>query len=382
MTSSKNADIVIVTCEYPPFPGGIGTYAGELTNALRDMGKEVFVIAPSYSEFGSFKEHGQTNRILGHHSIPLSAIPKIVRCLRQAPKDSAILAADIRTVLILYVTQCLHGRDYRVMVHGSEASKLAGRSPIFKLAKRAYMNAEFVAFNSKSTRDIFCSEVAKPKKEAITYLGVDPSWFVSPPNETFENSELANLPERMPLFCSIGRIDTRKGQLETVKAIAIAQKKYDIPEIGYILAGRIEEHSYAEMVKREARHLGVNVIQPGRLSQDDLKLLMRRSLAHMLFAQPLPGKIEGFGLVLLEAAAQGCPSIASIVGGIPEVLGDTGILIEPDDTEGLAGHIAELAADKNKRDRLSESAFKRAGQFNWHECAKQTFPELYHQDNW
>jgi len=91
----------------------------------------------------------------------------------------------------------------------------------------------------------------------------------------------------------------------------------------------------------------------------------------------LPGKIEGFGLVLVEAAAQGCPSIAAAVGGIPEVLGETGALVAPDDLDGFAARIAEFAGNAAARGAHGAAARARAERFTWAACARTTFPELF-----
>ena len=378
MNNSEIADVIVVTCEYPPFPGGIGTYSGEMVKALRAKGKKVFVIAPAYPDLPVMQNEQDVMRILGHHSIPIRAVPKLVSYLRKAPKNAIVLAADIRTVMLLYVTKWAHGRSYRVMVHGSEASKLNGNGLLFKVARRAYLTADIVAYNSRSTGATFRDAAGSPKREAVTYLGVDPSWFSAPSTGSFENPALRELSEGVSIFCSIGRIEERKGQMETVRALAIAKQKYGLSDAIYVIAGRVEDQVYVDDVRKIANELGVEVIIPGRLSYNDLKRLLRRASSHLLFAQPLLGRIEGFGLVLLEAAAQGCPSITSDTGGIPEVLGDTGVIIDANDLDGFARQIAEGAKNPNLKEERGGKAHDRAKNFTWDSCVEATFPELSH----
>lgn len=78
----------------------------------------------------------------------------------------------------------------------------------------------------------------------------------------------------------------------------------------------------------------------------------------------LPSRWEGLGVVLLEAMANGCPIVASRVGGIPEVIEDgrTGRLVPPDDPCTLAAAVMDLARDRSHRMRLARagrSAFER-----------------------
>lgn len=75
---------------------------------------------------------------------------------------------------------------------------------------------------------------------------------------------------------------------------------------------------------------------------------------------PLPGLVEQFGFVLIEAMASGIPVVASAIGGIPDVLGDAGVLVPPGDEPALRAAIAALAADPERRRMLAESGRTRA----------------------
>lgn len=369
------SSIVVLTCEYSPFPGGIGTYATRLVGAVREAGVAATVICPLYPELPRPPDEAGTHRILKHHHIGPIAALRVLRILRRAPESSVLLAADIRSALVLYLLRRLHGRAYRVMVHGSEASKFRAGSLSFKIARRAYMTADSVLFNSRATRSIFEESVGSPRRGTITYLGVDAAWFAARTGG-FENGGLGLLPQDANIICSVGRIEARKGQLETVRAIARARDVYGLSRAIYVIAGRPEDADYSARVVEEARRLEVPVLVPGPLSDGDLKRLTRRAVCHSLLAQALPGKIEGFGLVLLEAAAQACPSVATTVGGIPEVLGSTGVLVAPDDIDGAARAFAHYAGSPRLRSLEGEKARERAQMFTWSLCAARSFPEL------
>lgn len=74
----------------------------------------------------------------------------------------------------------------------------------------------------------------------------------------------------------------------------------------------------------------------------------------------VPSRFEGFGLTALEAMALSKPVIASTVGGLPEVLGETGRLVAPGDETALAEAILELATDPALCDRMGRAARMRA----------------------
>jgi phosphatidylinositol alpha-1,6-mannosyltransferase len=373
VSTAERRGAIIVTFEYPPFPGGIGTYAAELAAAVRDRGRPVVVVAPSYPELPPQSDPPGVHRVLSHHRVRPAMVPALLGVLRRAPEAGILLAADIRSAMLLYLTRALHGRRYRVMVHGSEAAKSGGNAIAFAIARRAYLAADLVAYNSRATAEIFRAAVGTPAREAITHLGVDQRWF-QPAEGGFEHPDLAALPDTASIFCSVGRVEPRKGSLEAVQAIARATAQHGLTDPAYVVAGHREDPAYAAAVEAEAARLHVRVVFTGRLGEADVKRLYRRSVCHLLLAQALPGKIEGFGLVLVEAAAQGCPTVATPVGGIPEALGGSGALVSGwEEAAAALAHFARNGAARNEAGTLARQS---AAAFTWSKCADETFPEL------
>lgn len=85
---------------------------------------------------------------------------------------------------------------------------------------------------------------------------------------------------------------------------------------------------------------------------------------------------EGFGLPPLEAMACGTPVVASKASSLPEVVGDAGILVDPDDTEQIAEALLQVIEHQALRAELSQKAVKRAGLFSWSTTARQTLKVL------
>jgi phosphatidylinositol alpha-1,6-mannosyltransferase len=375
MTATSPSGVIVLTCEYPPFPGGIGTYAGQLVEAVRNEGFQATVIAPAYPDLPAIEAEHDTHRVLGHHRIGPKSVLRILSILRRTPRDWPFLAADIRTVLITWLTSPLHRRPYRAMIHGSEVSKFKAGSPLFLLVRQAYRSAEMICANSQATLDIFSENFGAPAHSAVTYLAAD-SWWSEPATGEFEHEALRAIPADSGVICAVGRIEPRKGQLETVQAVALARDTHGLDSPVLVIAGRPEDEAYAAEVQAEAERSKLSVVLTGRTSNEDLRRLYHRSLCHTLFARALPGKIEGFGLVLLEAACQTCPSVATRVGGIPEVMGDTGKLIPPEDIDAFAQAIARYATDDGERQAEGRTAQEHAKGFTWRRCAAGTFPEL------
>lgn len=89
-------------------------------------------------------------------------------------------------------------------------------------------------------------------------------------------------------------------------------------------------------------------------------------------AMVYPSLYEGFGLPPLEAMACGVPVISSNVASLPEVLGDTGLMVNPHDVASVAAAMQLIAIDHNTRGRLSKLALARSAGFTWEKCAERT----------
>ena len=90
----------------------------------------------------------------------------------------------------------------------------------------------------------------------------------------------------------------------------------------------------------------------------------------------IPSLWEGFGLPAAEAMACGVPVVAADRGGLPEVVGDAGELVDPASAPKLAGRIAALLDHPARRAELSRRGRERAQRFRWPEAARRTL-ELY-----
>jgi glycosyltransferase involved in cell wall biosynthesis len=95
----------------------------------------------------------------------------------------------------------------------------------------------------------------------------------------------------------------------------------------------------------------------------------------------MPSRRESFGVSALEASATGLPVIASRFGGIPEIVshGETGLLAEPEDAEGIGEAIIALSKDGNLRKAMGIRGRKRAEkEFDWNDSIKSMM-EIYRQ---
>jgi alpha-1,3-rhamnosyl/mannosyltransferase len=105
----------------------------------------------------------------------------------------------------------------------------------------------------------------------------------------------------------------------------------------------------------------------GFVSAADLPVLLAaaRALVH-------PSKYEGFGLTPLEAMAAGTPVLAANTGALPEVVGDAGVLLPPDDVEAWSKAMTQVHDDDDLRRAMVERGRAWSERFTWARAAKET----------
>jgi alpha-1,3-rhamnosyl/mannosyltransferase len=110
-----------------------------------------------------------------------------------------------------------------------------------------------------------------------------------------------------------------------------------------------------------------NVRRLGHIPRGDLTWLYRQAVA-----LTFPSRFEGFGMPVLEAMGHRCPVIAADSAALPEVVGDAGVLVHPDDVAGWTAAMLALLTDEDRRDELAEAAFARAMvDFQWEHSAER-----------
>jgi glycosyltransferase involved in cell wall biosynthesis len=139
-----------------------------------------------------------------------------------------------------------------------------------------------------------------------------------------------------------------------------------------VIAGRLPrlDTPFAPDPRRLIQEYGIDarfVRCIGFVDEADKPALYRGAVAFVF-----PSRYEGFGLPPLEGLACGAPVVGSDVASIPEVVGDAGVLLHPDDVEGMAGALIQLATDDDFRAELSHRALIQAKRFSWERVARET----------
>jgi glycosyltransferase involved in cell wall biosynthesis len=187
------------------------------------------------------------------------------------------------------------------------------------------------------------------------YHGLDPERITRWADSDGVRNEFG-IPVGAPLVGTISNFKMHKG-FEYLLGAAIVVRRL-VPDVRFILVGR---GPLEDQVRSQAHALGLGETIVFAGFRDDAP-----RIAAALDVFVLASTHEGLSIALLEAMAQGRPSVVTDVGGLPETITDDveGLVIPPRNVRALAGAIVNLLRDPTLRSRMSEAAVRRAMTFD------------------
>lgn len=176
-----------------------------------------------------------------------------------------------------------------------------------------------------------------------------------------------------PYILSVGGVKQRKGFRNSIIAFARIAKEFS--DLKYVIVGQIGDANYMAKLQNVVMDNDLNnrVIFMGIVSDEKLIALYQNAELFILTPEEHNHHFEGFGLVYLEAAANGLPSIGSRKSGAEDAIkeGVSGLLVNQGDINGIAQVLRKILSDANLKNKFSKEALNWAKENTWDKIAKK-----------
>ncbi len=199
-----------------------------------------------------------------------------------------------------------------------------------------------------------------PNKIVVAPLGVDHDNYR--PNLNVDRlRDVRNrygLPGDFVLY--LGTVEPRKNISRLIEAFEQIKEP-----ISLVIVGRLgwKYADVLEQIERSPKRRFIKLL--GYVTESDKPYIMKLA---KVFAWP--SLYEGFGLPVLEAMAVGTPVLTSNVSSLPEVAGDSALLVDPYSVGDIAKGLSLLLTDSNLREHYSNKGQLRSREFTWEKCAE------------
>ncbi|HXE57722.1 MAG TPA: glycosyltransferase family 4 protein [Gemmatimonadales bacterium] len=370
---------LLLTYDFPPIPGGISRWMGELARRY-----------PAHELVVSTGQHPDSQDTDPQFGVTVDRVPISARRLRTIQglllwsRRAATLARLHRPSFTwcgnlkpaAYPAKWVRERvgvPYGAIVHGTDLLLLQHRihqSVVKRRAAQALLqSASVLVANSRWTRNLCLTVLnelglkANDTQVRTVPLGTDPGHF-RPGVDTDAVRARYRLP-RGRYLVTVARLAAHKG-IDTVLRV-VATLAREVPELRYAVVGSGQKQEELETLARE---LGVadRVHFLTDVPDRDLPALYNLAEVYLGVSRPAELMIEGFGIALTEASACGVPVVAGTSGGMPDAVrdGETGLLVDSESVEAVTGAVRRLLEDRELARRLGAEGRRAVETFyNW-----------------
>ncbi|MDP2696029.1 MAG: glycosyltransferase family 1 protein [bacterium] len=233
--------------------------------------------------------------------------------------------------------------------------------------RQARQASKIIAVSEFTKSDLINFLDVDPKKISVVYSGINQDFKKLP----VDNHPLIEFKKRhnlnRPFFLYLGTLEPRKNVVGLIKAFDILKSNPTYKDFQLILAGK-RGWLYRDIIKtfNNSSH------KKDIVFWGPVKTVDRIFLYNLAMAFVYPSFFEGFGFPPLEAQACGCPVITADRTSLPEVIGSSGILIDPWRIADLASAMAQINDKTSLRQEIVQKGIKNSQRFNWTAAAKKT----------
>jgi phosphatidyl-myo-inositol dimannoside synthase len=348
MTEDEVRRVLIITRNMPPLWGGMEQLNWHMADQLVQRAA-VQLVGPTGSAQGAPVGVGVTE-------VPLKPLPRflcgalwVALRLARRWRPQLVLAGSGLTAPLAWLAARFCGAKAAVYVHGLDVTV---DHPVYRgLWIPALRHMDCVIANSHVTAKLAEQMKIEPARISIVNPGVNL------PTAPVELSDITRLRAEQnwgtrPILLSVGRLTKRKGLrefvMEVLPKIVVHRPNVLLVVVGDVPANSLlAESQTPESIKEAARTVGVieNLVFLGVITdRGRLASIYQAADVHVFPVRDIPNDPEGFGMVAVEAAAYGVPTVGYATGGVTDAVaeGVSGYLLKPGDNNAFAASVLHL----------------------------------------
>ena len=371
--------ILITAFDFPPRWGGVATYSWQVAKTMHELGYEVTVVTRA-SNIKFQTEFEVLNYKLpnaGISSLPILGF-HLVRLLKSREFDHIFSTlwlpggAAIWIVKKLFKISTPHSIAVHAMeiIESQETLKKRFRNKLNPLKIKTFTYANSIFCVSQFTKKLLLSLIpVNENKVTVVHNGADPKQFYPDHKKN----------ACYPTLVTACRLQPNKGIDQVIKALPCLINQF--PKLQYNIIGdgpdrkRLTRLANMMQVTDSVNFLG-KIDPPELLKQfqsADLFIMLSRKEKHF---------VEGFGLVFLETALCGTPSLGGDSGGIPDAIidGQTGWLVDPYDLSKIEAKLLDLLSNEDLLRKTGQSALEKTQkERTWKHCVENLLTAIEQQ---
>lgn len=280
-------------------------------------------------------------------------------------------ATDVLFIPV-HILPLIHPKRSVVALHGLEYEYFPKVYPYFHRqylrwsTKYALTNAsKIIAVSENTKQDLIKLYGGVSDKISVVHHGVERPKTEKGGRRT-EKKSYRNDP-----ILYVGRMELKKNILGIIEAYDILRRKNLFILNKLVLAGG-SGFGFGEIKKAvENSPFKEDIVLKGYVSDAEKNNLLKNSAVFVS-----PSFYEGFGMPVLEAQCAGIPVIASSSSCLPEVAGQGAVLVDPNDSGGIALAMHKILGDESLRQNLIQAGLENVKRFSWEKCARETLKVL------
>lgn len=241
------------------------------------------------------------------------------------------------------------------------------------IKKQAQQAERIIAVSEFTKGDLVNLLGIPPEKISVIYSGISEEFCKIASGSALAMTAGETRNDGRPYILYLGTLEPRKNVPAIIRAFNLLKQKPVFNDWQLVIAGRPGWLFNSIVKEAAASPYGEDIIFRGAVNSEE-----RVSLYNLARVFVYPSFFEGFGFPPLEAQASGCPVVVSDRASLPEIVGESALLVNPWKIEDLASAIEQAAINDQLRGKLIKMGQENVKRFVWSKAAKETLEVFKH----